>query len=463
MELASNLLSIQKYRFRDFIFLLIYSSSFFYYAIFFPSTWLFSIFPLILLIFYLFIIVQFQHLAIFMIFWGGLIAGNLLNSLGISFFKDYYFIIFSAAGLFMLLLSIPYKRYLLLLNLKKPLFWLFLIVSCLSISFLLGPMTLYSKMKYIQVIIKLFVSIFAFTAIIFSNKLNATKLGVVCILTSWFLLSIFVFTNNEIKPESYFTITGLRLNLFSMTKGAPTNEIGLLACYGISLIFGGLHKKYNLIEYLIIILSLGIALSLLNLCGERLFFFLPILIIFTNVYLYQSFSISKIILSLSIIIIIIIITIYAIKSQNNIIYQTFLTDSSLPDRINRTQNWQAAFQIIKKRPLFGSGLGGYKIEFINPEGNPLYPHNIFLELFSELGIVLSFIILSYPLLFFILPKFKAILYFKTHAGDSLNPFIFTCFTSSLISFDLRINYIIFAIILSLWFTMMPKYPAILND
>lgn len=99
-----------------------------------------------------------------------------------------------------------------------------------------------------------------------------------------------------------------------------------------------------------------------------------------------------------------------ISPQRNYFWQKItFQDLSIQMRLNI---WQAAIELIKDRPIFGAGLRGYQKlifqyqksfslptgEIISYEIHP-YPHNLFLAIWSELGIlglvVFSFVIYQF--------------------------------------------------------------------
>ena len=67
---------------------------------------------------------------------------------------------------------------------------------------------------------------------------------------------------------------------------------------------------------------------------------------------------------------------------------------------NRNDRWEWAFQMIKSSPLIGNGIGEYANRYMT------WPHNVFLQILVELGVVLGF-----PLIY-ILVKNIYILFFK---------------------------------------------------
>lgn len=67
---------------------------------------------------------------------------------------------------------------------------------------------------------------------------------------------------------------------------------------------------------------------------------------------------------------------------------------------NRNDRWEWAFQMIKSSPLIGNGIGEYANRYMT------WPHNVFLQILVELGVVLGF-----PLIY-VLVKNIYVLFFK---------------------------------------------------
>ena len=90
--------------------------------------------------------------------------------------------------------------------------------------------------------------------------------------------------------------------------------------------------------------------------------------------------------------------IYFFLSDNLIFNQlkirlSHFSDANGGDSVSgRLSRFDVAFEMIKSKPIFGSGIDSFSYFTGAPEN---YPHNIFLEIFSELGIIglMSFILL----------------------------------------------------------------------
>ena len=60
---------------------------------------------------------------------------------------------------------------------------------------------------------------------------------------------------------------------------------------------------------------------------------------------------------------------------------------ALTDKTGRTELWAAALRMADAHPLFGAGLASFEASANNIASSGLYPHNIFLEMLAETGLV----------------------------------------------------------------------------
>lgn len=382
-------------------------------------------------------------LGFFLIFWGGAIFGNILAALQISYLG---YPLFTSIGIFILFLS---KKEIIKVKAKWnwPISWLLVSIIVILLSFLYGPMTKYSWDKLLQFVVKTLVAIVAIKYIIISKRSIMWQLGCTFILSSLVLYSTQVYLYPEFSPKSIFVIGGLKFSSFSLTLlGSDfrfaTNEIALIASIGLSFLFVTV-EVYNSRYYKILtLIYLLIALIIVGSAGQRLFYFIPLISYLATLIVTKKFSkfYNPIVLS-----ILSVFTVFIIK-----MYRVLFFYENFAEFLNRGINWDSALQLIKEKPFFGFGLGGYFIKSYSYPGDVVYPHNLILELLTETGLIGTAIIIGYVLIFFILPRFKQFIFFRTFSGESIFPFFITVFTFSQLSFDLRITYLLFSIITSIW-------------
>ena len=108
--------------------------------------------------------------------------------------------------------------------------------------------------------------------------------------------------------------------------------------------------------------------------------------IFSILYLWKNFQRKhkKIILSASLLILIII-------ALPNPVSKRFLSSFDLGEgsNIGRIETWKSSLEVIKNNALAGTGIGNYALE-IKPSADyrePIYSHNLYLDIFSEIGIL----------------------------------------------------------------------------
>jgi len=313
-----------------------------------------------------------------------------------------------------------------------------------------GPMTNYGLDKLLHFSIKTCVAIIAINYLINSKKEILWELGTLTIIASLVLYSLQIFIYPEFAPANMFQTAGLRIQLLTSSQTdfkTATNEIAMLASIGLSFLYSTFQGKYmsHTSEHKIMLfLYSAVALILINSAGQRLFFVIP-LIAFSSLFL-GRIKFTK--YQWSIFILLCFVTFIFVWSIISGKIEIFRNDHS--DFMNRTINWEAAINLIKEKPLLGYGVGGYFIEGYSRLGDAVYPHNLFLELLSETGVIGTTIILGYVLILFIIRNLKQIITFRTCLGNRISPFLTTIFIFSLISFDLRVTYLLFSVIAVIW-------------
>lgn len=394
----------------------------------------------------------------FIVLWGGAIWGNLIMSLFGFYWEDVGYLFFVMFGIFILFMT--EKE---LAHIREewhlPLSWLLIIYLVLVFSFFLGPMSKYSYDKLLHVLIKTPLAIIAFRYVIKAKKNVTWEIGTLVILSSFLLYSLQVYLYPEYAPSNILENAGLRagsfkLQLMGETFKFATNEISYLACVGLSLILPNTYRSrsHNTLTFFYLL----IALIIINSSGQRLFYLLPLLIVLLSLIILKRASKIKSHIFVTIVFVTLMVM-YAISRQ----IEVFGWDYKII--LNRSLNWDSALVLFKEKPFFGYGLGGFYIKGISFPGMGLYPHNIFLELLVETGMVGTVIILGYVFACFIIPQFKQFVFFKTITGTALLPLGITLLVTSLISFDLRFSYLLFSFIIAIWAFTGKRYGMRYND
>jgi O-antigen ligase len=166
--------------------------------------------------------------------------------------------------------------------------------------------------------------------------------------------------------------------------------------------FFSVMKNFNFIKKLLIFLFVSLLLITISLSGERL----ALIIFLSSLFVIFIFNFRiKIFIYLSILTFIILLSLYYLSFSFNIrIYQFYLTISNFSDS-PWFRLYQSSYLAFKSNILFGVGLKNYAIFCDNQLIDPLplidrhhpfcstHPHNLYLEILSETGVV-GFLLLS---------------------------------------------------------------------
>ncbi|WP_255261516.1 O-antigen ligase family protein [Bacillus pseudomycoides] len=122
-------------------------------------------------------------------------------------------------------------------------------------------------------------------------------------------------------------------------------------------------------------------------------------------------------------------------------FQVLLTDSGGGESAEgRTGRYDFAFKLFAENPIVGDGIGGFGYNYNDTDARG-YPHNIFLEIIAELGLV--------GLVLFLLLIFRCIApyFYRSGKDDSFSYSIFIVFLfyflNANISGDLNDNRVMF--------------------
>jgi len=192
-------------------------------------------------------------------------------------------------------------------------------------------------------------------------------------------------------------------------------------------------SKKNLIYlFLINILTLLIILQ----SGERASLFLVIIYFFMNLLILNFNFKKKLIFLVSIIVILSSVTISSQLIKNRFIDQPFVKGKFLENHVLLFQN---AINMNKNSPLLGNGYRSFQVKcheeqfFI--EGKPqcsTHPHNTYLQLLAELGLI-GFLFIFLFFLYFVLQYLKSF-YYQFLNSNSQKNHILLCISGLIINF-----------------------------
>lgn len=194
----------------------------------------------------------------------------------------------------------------------------------------------------------------------------------------------------------------------------------------------------------LLILSCLIFMILLAAKGPLLFLFgIYILLDFSNLKINRIFS-FKIFSRLLVIVLFVALSIYT-PLFDSLFSRIFLFSGNLSDdesSMGRLLLFQKAFEIFLSNPFFGIGVGSFG-QVLYGIDNRISPHNIFLEILVEAGII-GFLLFNIFLLSFAVAIRKySKMYFNDKFFESLKLIVIYLFCSTLVASyleDLRITY-----------------------
>ena len=363
------------------------------------------------------------------------------------------------------LLNWPLERRRKILRLQDPaVLWLAGVGLVLIRAYFDGLQTPYASDKLIGFIIGATASAIAFSTLVRGRSASLFDFGIIACVSSIFCLSTLLYATPALRPISILKPAGLRMagdalmRGFEFTGGRRISQLagwGLASTVGASSLLMRRQRKLPLICGMI--LGAGVALVALNTAGQRAA--LVALLLGTFVLAASKAGRSRVtaIIAACAASFLVALAIYGVSSKNVFFTNVFRQRQSLTENLNRSTNWNAALKRIGEKPLWGHGLGGYYIDFLTLPGgieiprNALgpYPHNLFLELLVETGIIGTTIIVA-PVLSAGLRARVGSNAFSMLGGESLLPLVLYCFVISNATYDLHGSSIMFGICASLW-------------
>lgn len=368
------------------------------------------------------------------------------------------------AGLIVFLLSLScfyVSEYNRKINIKDA-FLKFLPIAFLCFFFfVIGPMHAYSTEKMIYIVYKGLFFIICFLVLLLNSHINYIKIIVLILLAEFQYYSYMHITLNWNGPD-FFTDFGSYRRFFvsnsSKLKDKLINyqEIGLLAVIAFGFLLNLIPSKKTLKRndvffYLTLITCL---LVILYSGSRQSLYSLPIIYF---IHLYFNVEVNKKTLSRNIIIGLVAVLLFLFTELSN--KDSVFKESdgnTIAEQINRPQEILHAFELIESNPLFGSGLGGFTSSY---NKDRYYPHNIFLELLSEIGFIGTLILLVYIIT--ILRKSKVLINDYANSGFMIMPVFITLFIRANLSSDLIETIYVFSFLIA-WSSLSSFNKQIMN-
>ncbi|KIO46303.1 O-antigen ligase domain-containing protein [Sanguibacteroides justesenii] len=376
------------------------------------------------------------ELGIFLLFLGSSLWGRLFASKELVLI---FTIIPLLVGMFILRKEI---LKILVFNKRSFLFFSILILY-FTIMFLLGPQNEYAKEKILKLFVRGYVWLVAFLIYVQTYRISNRNLAILFIILALFYLSqsyqlygvrpaylgdISFFRNSAIKMGTTFT-GGNILNTHTLAYlplGALTFWMSDKNILGKKQI--GLSIVFFLLSFGLILMSgvrqaLGVLIVIFAL---RLFLNKRRIISFRNLF------------TLLVIFYIVVSVVSWFGSEY--LEKTLSQRNTVEARLNR--DFVTPFRVLAIDPVFGVGFGGY------PDyANKNYPHNLFLEILCELGMVGFMVILMCLGAFWVSRRKINMVRFRTLNNAYLFLLFTVFFMRSMISGDLTGNIVLLGLLL----------------
>lgn len=337
----------------------------------------------------------------------------------------------------------------------RPYIFIVILLGVFTIYFLLGPSTSYANEKILKLIVRSLIWITVFLIFSQSERISSKTLSVAFLLLSLFYISQ-SYQLYGIRPTSIFDFSFFRN--FCDIIGRNENKtlvvnyqtLGYLSLA--SSVFWLIDRKFWNNDKKNSCLLLLISFWLITISGTRqtllafgIIFILRILMERGNIL-----SISNIVIGVSFVLIFMLI-INFIGSQY--FDQVFSSDSNADTRLHR--DTKTPFRVMEISPFWGVGFGAYPIY-----ANKDYPHNFFLEILCELGVVGIILITIIIVLFILSSKNKNFVRFLSVNDSYMFLLILLFFLRGQISGDLSDSISFICILFSCNYAMEKEYDAI---
>lgn len=358
----------------------------------------------------------------------------------------------------------------------------FIFILCFVFYFL-GPMTAVSKSKLFDVVYHGIIYVVAFNALIsLSLKIRLERIA---LWVMWFSVCYFSFV-------VYFELSAVGVNILNIS-GVRDARAALSALFELSdeIGIGGSSISYQLIgnsaamALLFLVCEIVIAKRRINMSLDWvLFTLLGLLLIVVSgsrqsiIILVLSLASCLLVregirkyfvikgMTIGVLVTIGILVIGYIEGIPSII--KIFEGGSLSSLINRDTNFDAALELIEEKPWFGHGLGGYYIPSLGVVSGEFrfFPHNVILELWSEMGGVgMFFFLFSWFGYYFKKLKLdanKSLFNGRLQGGQLLIPLITSYFIGALMN-EILVRSLAFFIFLAIYVNHIDNQDRNTND
>ncbi len=273
-----------------------------------------------------------------------------------------------------------------------------LLMIVFFIWYLFGPRHDYSTTKIVYIFFFGLITIFSMRYFISRYDIQYLKIAILLGLISVTYIVVGIEFYHYGRPQDYFDISFIRDSFYSLMRDEATlpftyHTIGNTAFIGMAFLLCRQRDelnavmKYQILSFLLIVIILSQA---------RQAFFGSLLLLYFKVFVNRS-SGGKRFFSIGLITLL-AVWIVGYIALNSDVFLSTLQASNAEEAVNRS--YDRAIDMFKGNVLIGSGLGGYSLS-----GQREYPHNILLELLSEMGLIGTLLVFAATLFPFI-SKFK---------------------------------------------------------
>jgi len=335
--------------------------------------------------------------------------------------------------------------------------WLAVVVSVLMVAYLLGPRNEYAAAKLVGFAVEAGLKTAGLLILIRGRRVALMDVGIIAAVASIYYLSVVFCMTPALRPVSILTPGGLRLAGTALAHGGVSSDggrsVAQLAGWSLVMMAGSAAAwKRVRLGFAQCCLWPAIAAApilALNSSGHR-----AALAAVAGAALALAWSKTgrnrwTVAIACGSVLLVAVIVAYAAASKSPLLSRVLNDRYSWAERVNRSANWSAAINRMGEHPLLGNGLGGYYIDYARPERGDSagrYPHNIFLELLVETGLLGTILIAGPPLG----AALRARPNFLTWSGESLLPLVVYCFVLANVTEDLRSTGTLFAMCAVLW-------------
>jgi putative inorganic carbon (HCO3(-)) transporter len=389
-----------------------------------------------------------KTIGVYFLLFGPMTLGVILRSFNLPYAGAYL----SAVIGFLLLYLAPRTRpSAARANWRVPSAWLLLTVLVVVMFYFRGPQTEYSQSKLRLFLILLPVSLIALEHLVSNRDVSMWHLGMLGIVSAAVYYAGTLYQHPGVAPSSIWMTAGARFGAESVRETIASASLGLLGSYGIVLLVSSMvDARPRRSQACLSILALGIGVLVVNSAGQRLFWMTTCAGVLAPILCRPRNRLLPWLAPVLVVGVFGAIIFVGLKTENKFVTGVLGRDREMLERLNRSDNWRAAFSLIAKKPLLGHGLGGYYVEGYSLPGEGTYAHNLFLELLTETG-MLGTALLLYPILYlFLIPRGKYMRLCRTANGGTLLPLLVAVFLHAMISHDLRQSFLLFSVLAVQW-------------